>query len=268
MPHNFIELIDGSIKILKGVKPKIYPDFPTGGMADFSNYNDGKRGGKVRVRAKIEIQDKKTLSVTELPFGVTTTSLINSIVKANDKGKIKIKKIEDNTSEKVEILIHLPSGVSPDKTIDALFSFSDCEISISPLGCVIDSDTPRFLGVSEMLDISTQHTLSLLEKELQVNLKEFQDKWHFASLEKIFIEKRIYRDIEDSETWESVISAIYQGLKPHIKHLLKPIVDDDVIRLTEIKIKRISKFDSNKADDEIARLESKIDEIKTRFQKL
>ena len=263
LPHNFIELIDGSIKILKGIKPKIYPDFPTGGMADFSNYNDGKRGGKVRVRAKIEILDKKTLSVTELPFSVTTTSLINSIVKANDKGKIKIKKIEDNTSEMVEILIHLPSGISPDKTIDALFSFSDCEISISPLGCVIDSDTPRFLGVSEILDVSTQNTLSLLEKELEVNLKELQERWHFASLEKIFIEKRIYRDIEDSETWEDVVAAIYKGLKPHVKHLLKPIVDDDVMRLTEIKIKRISKFDSNKADDEITRLESKIDEIKS-----
>lgn len=268
LPHNFMELIDASIKILKGVKPKIYPDFPTGGMADFSNYNDGKRGGKVRVRAKISSVDSKTLTITQLPFATTTTSLINSIIKANDKGKIKIKKIEDNTSENVEILVHLPAGISPDKTIDALYSFTDCEVSISPLGCVIDSDSPRFMGVSEMLVVSTNHTLDLLKQELEVILSELQEKWHFSSLEKIFIEKRIYRDIEECETWEAVIKAIHKGLKPHIQHLLREVTDEDVARLTEIKIKRISKFDSMKADEDIAKLETQIEEVKNKLSKL
>lgn len=268
LPHNFMELIDASIKILKGVKPKIYPDFPTGGMADFSNYNDGKRGGKVRVRAKISSVDSKTLTITQLPFATTTTSLINSIIKANDKGKIKIKKIEDNTSENVEILVHLPAGISPDKTIDALYSFTDCEVSISPLGCVIDSDSPRFMGVSEMLVVSTNHTLDLLKQELEVILSELQEKWHFSSLEKIFIEKRIYRDIEECETWEAVIKAIHKGLKPHIQHLLREVTDEDVARLTEIKIKRISKFDSMKADEDIAKLETQIEEVKKKLSKL
>ena len=268
LPHNFIELLDASIKVLKGVKPRIVPDFPTGGMADFSAYNDGKRGGKVRVRAKISIEDKKTLKITELPFATNTTSLINSIIKANDKGKIKIKKIEDNTSENVEILVHLPVGISPDKTIDALYSFTDCEVSISPIGCVIEEDKPRFIGVSEMLQVSTQHTLDLLKVELEVNLKELQEKWHFASLEKIFIENRIYRDIEECETWESVLEAIHKGLKPHIKHLLRGVTDEDVVRLTEIKIKRISKFDSIKADEDIVKLEEQIDEIKHHLNNL
>ncbi len=268
LPHNFIELIDASIKVLKGVKPRIVPDFPTGGMADFSAYNDGKRGGKARVRAKISIEDKKTLKITELPFATTTTSLINSVIKANDKGKIKIKKIEDNTSENVEILVHLPAGISPDKTIDALYSFTDCEVSISPLGCVIEEDKPRFIGVSEMLQVSTQHTLDLLKAELEVNLKELQEKWHFASLEKIFIEYRIYRDIEECETWESVLEAIHKGLKPHIKYLLREVTDEDVVRLTEIKIKRISRFDSIKADEDIVKLEGQIDEIKHHLNNL
>ena len=268
LPHNFMELIDASIKILKGVKPKIYPDFPTGGMADFSNYNDGERGGKVRVRAKISSVDSKTLTITQLPFATTTTSLINSIIRANDKGKIKIKKIEDNTSENVEILVHLPAGISPDKTIDALYSFTDCEVSISPLGCVIDSDSPRFMGVSEMLVVSTNHTLDLLKQELEVILSELQEKWHFSSLEKIFIEKRIYRDIEECETWEAVIKAIHKGLKPHIQHLLRAVTDEDVARLTEIKIKRISKFDSMKADEDIAKLETQIEEVKNKLSKL
>lgn len=268
LPHNFIELIDASIKILKGVKPRIYPDFPTGGMADFSNYNDGKRGGKVRVRAKLSVVDNKTLMVSQLPFTTTTTSLINSILKANDKGKIKIKKIEDNTSENVEILIHLPAGVSPDKTIDALYSFTDCEVSISPLGCVIDNDSPRFMGVSEMLQVSTNHTLELLRKELEVVLSELQEKWHFSSLERIFIEERIYRDIEECETWEAVIQAIHKGLKPHIKHLLRAVTDEDVVRLTEIKIKRISKFDSLKADEDILKLEGQIKEVKDKLNNL
>ena len=268
MPHNFIELIDASIKVLNGVKPRILPDFPTGGMADFSAYNDGKKGGRVRVRAKISIEDKKTLKITELPFTTTTTSLINSIIKASEKGKIKIKKIEDNTSENVEILVHLPAGISPDKTIDALYSFTDCEVSISPLGCVIEEDKPRFIGVSEMLQVSTQHTLDLLKEELEVNLNELQEKWHFASLEKIFIENRIYRDIEECETWESVLEAIHKGLKSYIKHLLREVTDEDVVRLTEIKIKRISKYDSIKADEDIVKLEGQIEEIKHHLNNL
>lgn len=262
LPHNFVELIDASIKVLKGVKPKIYPDFPNGGMADFSNYNDGKRGGKVRVRARISVEDSKTLKISEIPHGTTTVSLINSILKANDKGKIRIKKIDDNTSEGVEILVYLPPGVSPDKTIDALYSFTDCEVSISPLGCVIENNKPRFMGVSEMLQVSTHHTLDLLKKELEINLNELQEKWHFSSLEKIFIEKRIYRDIEECETWEAVIKAIDKGLKPYTAHLLREVTSEDIVRLTEIKIKRISKFDSIKADQDIVKLEEQIENVK------
>ena len=262
MPHNFKELIDASIKVLKGKSPRIFPDFESGGMADFSDYNDGKRGGKVRVRAKIYQIDKNTLHITEIPFSTTTTSLINSILKANDKGKIKIKKVEDNTSENVEIAIELPTGISPDKTIDALYSFTDCELSISPLSCVIDNDTPQFIGVSEMLKISTNHTLELLKQELEINLDELQEKWHFASLERIFIENRIYHQIEELEQWDLVISTIHIELKPHIKHLLREITDEDVIKLTEIKIKRITKFDLNKAEEELLKLEAKIKEVK------
>ena len=262
MPHNFNELIDASIKILKGVRPRIFPDFQSGGMADFSDYNDGKRGGKVRIRSRISQIDKNTLHITEIPFSTTTTSLINSILKANDKGKIKIKKVEDNTSENVEIAITLPTGISPDKTIDALYSFTDCELSISPLACVIDNDKPQFIGVSEMLQISTQHTLELLQKELEINLQELQEKWHFASLERIFIENRIYHQIEELEDWDMVISTIYKGLKPHISHLLREVTNEDVLRLTEIKIKRITKFDLNKSEEELLKLEEKIKEIK------
>ena len=262
LPHNFNELIDASIKILKGVSPKIYPDFISGGMADFSNYNDGVRGGRVRVRAKINIEDSKTLKVYELPFGVTTNSLISSILKANDKGKIKVKKIEDNTSENVEILVHLPPGISPDKTIDALYSFTDCEITVSPLGCVVEDNKPRFLGVSEMLKISTDKTVSLLKRELEVNLSEVQEKWHFLSLERIFIDNKIYRDIEECETWDQVISSIHVGLKPFTKKLIREVTDEDVARLTEIKIKRISKFDSQKAENDILKLDDQIEEFK------
>jgi len=262
MPHNFKELIDASIKVLKGKSPRVFPDFESGGMADFSDYNDGKRGGKVRVRAKISQIDKNTLHITEIPFSTTTTSLINSILKANDKGKIKIKKVEDNTSENVEIAIELPTGISPDKTIDALYSFTDCELSISPLSCVIDNDTPQFIGVSEMLKISTNHTLELLKQELEINLDELQEKWHFASLERIFIENRIYHQIEELEQWDLVISTIHKGLKPHIKHLLREVTDEDVLKLTEIKIKRITKFDLNKAEEELLTLEGKIKEVK------
>ncbi|WP_425075487.1 DNA gyrase/topoisomerase IV subunit A [Psychroserpens sp. S379A] len=262
LPHNFIELIDASVKHLQGKRFKLVPDFPTAGIADFTNYNDGLRGGKVRVRAKISQLDKNTLVITEIPFGANTSSLIDSILKANDKGKIKIKKIEDNTAADVEILVHLPSGISPDKTIDALYAFTNCETSISPLGCVIEDNKPFFVGVSEMLRRSTDNTVQLLKSELEIKLGEFEEQWHFASLERIFIEKRIYRDIEDQETWEGVIKAIDDGLKPHIKHLKRKVTEDDIVRLTEIRIKRISKFDIDKAQQKIEALEDQIAEVK------
>ena len=262
LPHNFNELIDASIKVLKGVKPRIYPDFYSGGSADFSNYNDGLRGGKVRVRAKIHQEDKHTLIVSELPFSTTTTSLINSILRANDKGKIKVKKVEDNTAEHVEIAITIPAGISPDKTIDALYRFTDCEVSISPLSCIIEDDRPKFLGVSEILKQSTEHTLNLLKQELEVNLSELQEKWHFASLERIFIENRIYHKIEELDNWKEIIATIHKELKPHTKNLLRDVTDEDVERLTEIKIKKITKFDLNKANEELLKLEAKIEEIK------
>jgi len=268
MPHNFNELIDASIRVLKGVKPRIFPDFFSGGMADFTNYNDGKRGGRIRVRAKISQEDKSTLIISEIPFSTTTTSLISSIIKANDKGKIKIKKIEDNTAENVEIAITLPAKVSPDKTIDALYSFTDCEVSISPLSCVIEEETPKFLGVSEILYISTNRTLDLLKQELEVVLNEMQEKWHFASLERIFIENRIYHQIEELESWEEVISTIHKGLKPHTKNLLREVIDEDVSRLTEIKIKRITKFDLDKAKNDILKLEERIKEVKHNLNNL
>ncbi|MGB6267764.1 MAG: DNA gyrase/topoisomerase IV subunit A [Olleya sp.] len=262
LPHNFIELIDASIKHLQGKRFTILPDFPTGGIADCSDYNDGMRGGKVRCRAKISQLDKVTLVVNELPFGTTTSTLIDSILKANDKGKIKIKKIEDNTAAEVEILIHLPSGLSPDKTIDALYAFTACETSISPLGCVIEDNKPLFVGVTEMLRRSTDNTVDLLRQELEIKLGEFEEQWHFASLERIFIENRIYRDIEEEETWEGVISAIDKGLQPHIKHLKRAITEEDITRLTEIRIKRISKFDIDKAQQKIDALEAQIAEVK------
>ena len=266
LPHNFIELIDNSINHLKGKKVEILPDFLTGGMADFTNYNDGLRGGKVRVRAKINKVDKKTLSITEIPFGTNTTNLIESILKANDKGKIKIKKIDDNTAEFAEILIHLTSGVSPDKLIDALYAFTDCEISISPNSSIIDGDEPKFLGVSEILKINTDNTVDLLRKELEIRKDELEEQWHFSSLEKIFIENKIYSDIEEEETWEGVISAIDNGLKPFVKKLKRKVTRDDIIRLTEIKIKRISKFDKFKADEIIKKIEDELAEIQYKLE--
>ena len=261
MPHNFVELIDASISILRGRGMKVYPDFPTGGIADFSQYNDGQRGGKIKVRARIEQFDTKLLKITEVPFAMTTSSLIDSIVRANEKGKIKIKKIEDNTAECVEILIHLPPGVSPDKTIDALYAFSDCEISISPNACIIKNDKPYFMSVSDILKQSTAHTLDLLKAELEILLSEQQALWHFASLERIFIENKIYRDIEECETWEAVIEAIRKGLQSHIKHLKDPVIEEDIVRLTEIKIKRISKFDLDKANENLKKIEDNITEL-------
>ena len=262
LSHNFIELIDSSIKHLQGKKINILPDFITGGIADFSNYNDGKRGGKVRLRAKISTIDKSTLLISEIPYGTTTTSLIDSILKANDRGKIRIKKIDDNTASKVEILIYLPNGISPDKTIDALYAFTNCETSISPLGCVIDNNRPLFIGVSEILKISTDNTVDLLKEELLIKLGELENQWHYSSLERIFIENKIYRDIENKDTWNGVLKAIDLGLRPYTEILKRDVVEEDIIRLTEIKIKRISKFDIDKASDKIIDLENQIKQVK------
>ena len=268
LPHNFNELIQASIAYLKGKKFTLIPDFQTGGIIDVQNYNDGIRGGKVRVRAKISAQDKNTLVITEIPFSTTTSSLIESILKANEKGKIRVKKIEDNTAANVEILIHLPSGISPDKTIDALYAFTGCETSISPLGCVIINHKPHFIGVSDMLRISTDSTVQTLKKELEVKLQELENQWHFASLERIFIENKVYRLIEDQETWEGVLNAIDEGLKPFIGVLKRPVVEEDLIRLTEIKIKRISKFDIDKAQQRIDTLEAEIKEVQGHLDNL
>ena len=268
LSHNFIELIDASIKYLKNKKFTLLPDFNSGGIADFTNYNDGKRGGKVRVRAKISIVDKSTLLISELPYSTTTSSLIDSIIKANDKGKIKIKKIDDNTSSKVEVLIYLPSGISPDKTIDALYAFTNCEVSISPLSCVIEENRPCFLGVSEILTKSTDNTVKLLKEELKIRLAELEDQWHNFSLERIFIENKIYRDIEKEETWEGVIRAIREGVKPFVKNLKREVTDEDISRLTEIKIKRISRFDIDKAIEKIDNLESQIKEVEAHLLNL
>ena len=262
MPHNFNELIDAAIAHLKGKSFELSPDFPTGGIADFSKYNDGRRSGQIKVRARIEKQDKKTLAITEIPYGKTTNSLIDSILKANDKGKIKIKKIDDNTAENIEILIHLANGASADKTLDALYAFTDCEVSISPNACVIDDYKPRFMGVSEMLRISTENTRELLRKELEIKKGELQESLHLSSLEKIFIENRIYNDIEDCETWESILQTIDKGLEPFKKQLVREVTREDLIKLTEIKIKRISKYDSKKADEHIKKLEDEIESIK------
>lgn len=268
LPHNFIEIIDGAIEVLKGKKPVLYPDFIQGGMMDVENYNDGLRGGKIKIRARIRKEDNKTLIIHEIPFGTNTSSLIDSILKANDRGKIKVKKVEDNTADQVEIMIHLATGVSPDKTIDALYAFTDCEVSISPNAAVIADDRPHFIGVSEMLRLSVERTKDLLKQELEIKKNELEEQWHFASLEKIFIENRIYRDIEECETWEAIIETIHKGLKPHIKHLLREVTDEDVARLTEIKIKRISRFDSFKADEKIQALEGEIEVVKHHLEHL
>ena len=268
LPHNFLELIDASIDHLKGRKVEILPDFPNGGMADFSAYNDGLRGGKVKVRARIKQEDKKSLIINEIPYGTTTTSLIESVIKANEKGKIKIKKIEDNTAATAEILIHLSPGVSPDKTIDALYAFTDCEISISPNACVIEKQTPLFIGVTEILRRNTESTVNILKSELEIRKGELEEQWHFSSLEKIFIENKVYRLIEEEETWEGVLSAIDKGLKPYVKILKREVTEEDLVRLTEIKIKRISKFDSFKADEAINKLEEELKTINHHLKNL
>jgi topoisomerase-4 subunit A len=268
LPHNFIELIDATINYLQGKEFEIYPDFPTGGMIDVSKYNDGQRGGAVKVRAKIEKLDKKTLVITEIPFGKTTSTLIDSIIKASEKGKIKVRKIDDNTSAKVEIVVHLMPGVSPDKTIDALYALTDCEYSISPNTCVISDNKPSFMGVSAILRHSADRTVALLKEELEIRKKELQEDWHMSSLEKIFIEKRIYRDIEECETWDAVIKAIDNGLKPYKKKLLREVTQEDIVRLTEIKIKRISKYDSKKANEYIKGIEAELEEVKNHLKNI
>ena len=261
LPHNFIELIDASIKCLRGQKFIIYPDFPTSGIMDVSNYNDGLRGGRIKVRARISQLNKNTLVISQIPYSTTTSSLIESIVKANDKGNIKIKKIEDNTANDVEVLVHLPTGVSPDKTIDGLFAFTSCETPISPLGCVIENNKPLFVGVSEILNRSTVRTKVLLKLELEYKKGDLENQWHYASLERIFIENRIYREIENVDTWEGVIKAIFEGLQPFIKNLKRDLNEEDIVRLTEIKIKRISKFDIDKAQLKIESIESELEKI-------
>lgn len=261
LPHNFIELIEASIQILKGRKPKVFPDFATGGLADFSEYNEGKRGGRVKVRAKIEEVDSKTLAIKEIPYATTTDSLIDSILKANDKGKIKIKKVVDNTAKDVEIMIQLAPGVSPDVTIDALYAFTDCEVSISPNACVIADEKPVFLSVNEILAYNTQQTKDLLKQELEIRRAELMEKLLFSSLEKIFIENRIYRDIEECTTWEAVLEAIDAGLEPYKPDFYREITKDDLVRLTEIRIKRISKFDAFKADELMRRLQEELDQV-------
>ncbi|WP_082893431.1 DNA gyrase/topoisomerase IV subunit A [Rufibacter ruber] len=261
MPHNFRELIKGSIDVLKGRKTQLLPDFPTGGLGDFTNYNGGSKGSKIRLRATIEKVDKSLLIIRDVPYGTTTTALMDSIVKASENNKIKIKKVVDNTAANVEIQVHIPPGISPDLTIDALYAFTDCEISISPNTCVIIEDKPRFMTVDDLLQMSTVKTVRLLERELEIKMGELEDRWHQSSLEKIFIENRIYRDIEECETWEAVLEAIDKGLDPYKPLLRREVTQDDIIRLTEIKIKRISKFDAFKADEYIKKLEVEMAEV-------
>ncbi len=268
LPHNFVELIDASVKYLQDKPFEIFPDFLSGGMADFSKYNDGLRGGKVRVRAKISQVDKKTLVITEIPHTTTTSSLIDSIISANDKNKIKIKKIDDNTAENVEIVIHLAANVSPDQTIDALYAFTNCEVSISPNSCIIVDQKPHFISVNEILRLNTDRTVHLLKSELEIRLHELEDQWHNSSLEKIFIENRIYLRIEECETWECVLETIDEGLNPFKKLLKREVTNDDIVRLTEIKIKRISKYNAFKADEIIKSIELEIEEVKNHLDNL
>lgn len=268
LPHNFHELIDAAIAVLRKQTFELVPDFPNGGMMDATDYRDGLRGGKVRVRAKIEVEKKNLLRIIEIPHGTTTGALMDSIVAASDKGKIKVSRIEDNTAASADILVHLPSGIDPETARDALYAFTDCEISLSPNSCVIGAGKPQFLGATELLKHSALQTRDFLQQELEIRLGELEDKWHFSSLEKIFIENRIYRDIEECETWEAVLKAIDKGLTPFKKKLKREVTEDDLVRLTEIKIKRISKFDSFRADEEIRGIEEAIDEVKKNLKSL
>ena len=268
LPHNFNELIDASIQSLKGKKVTLYPDFPTGGIADCEDYKDGLRGGKIKVRARIKELNPKTLVISEIPFGTTTGSLIDSILAANDKGKIKIKKVEDNTAEHVEILIHLQPGISPDKTIDALYAFTNCEMSISPNACIIDNERPRFIGVSEILRISTQQTLAILKRELEIEKLELEEKWHFSSLEKIFIREEMYIDFKNYSDKESLYQYLYNRFAPHKKKLLRAINDDDLAKLTQIPMIRITRFDTIKAEVHMRELDEKIAQVKNQLENL
>ncbi|WP_404423901.1 DNA gyrase/topoisomerase IV subunit A [Nibricoccus sp. IMCC34717] len=268
LPHNFNDLCRASINHLQGKRFRIFPDFPSGGIADFSEYNDGERGGKVKVRAKIEVRSKYLLAVTELPYGVTTESLIESILAANAKGKLKVRHVDDNTADKVEILIHLPQGADAEQVTQQLYVFTDCQVSISPAACVIDGERPVFLGVSEILRRSVDKTVALLKQELEIRLGELEQQWHWDSLERIFIEERIYRRIEKSETWESVLEEIREGLKPFVKTLRREVTNDDIVRLTEIRIKRISKYNRFEADEKMKKIESEIKEVKNHLKHL
>lgn len=268
LPHNFNELVTAAIAHLRKEPFELVPDFPTGGIMDASDYRDGLRGGKIRVRARIDIEKKGILRITEIPFGTTTGGVMDSIVAAADKNKIKIQKIEDNTAAHADILVYLPAGADPETMRDALYAFTDCELSISPNAGVIVDGKPAFLGVTEILRRTTDFTKILLGLELEIRLTELGDKWHFSSLEKIFIENRIYRDIEEAETWEAVLKAIDDGLKPFKKLLKREVTEDDLVRLTEIRIKRISKFNSFKADEEIRTIEADIDETEKNLKQL
>jgi topoisomerase-4 subunit A len=268
LPHNFNELLDGCIDILRKKKTQILPDFPTGGIADATDYNRGKRGGRVKVRARIEARKKNLLAITELPFGKTTTTLIDSIISANEKNKIKIQRVEDNTADVVEILVYLPSGVDAETAEQALYAFTDCEISISTNICVIENGKPHFFSADDLLYLATDKTVQLLQKELEIELSELEEKWHFSSLEKIFIEKRIYRRIEEEETWEAVINTVDVGLEPYKKLFKREITRDDILRLLEIKIKRISKFDTFRAEEQIKGLEESIETCKDHLNNL
>jgi topoisomerase IV subunit A len=262
LPHNFNDLCRAAINHLQGKTFRIYPDFPTGGLADFAEYNDGERGGKVKIRARIEQRSKILLAITELPYATTTESVIESILAANAKGKIKIKRVDDNTADQVEILVHLPAGAEPEKVIQQLCVFTSCQVAISPSACVIDDDKPVFLGVREILKRSVDKTVELLKKELQIRQGELDQQWHWDSLERIFIEERIYRRIEKSKTWESVLSEIREGLKPFVKRLRREIVDDDIARLTEIRIKRISAYNRFEADERLKKIEEEMKSVR------
>lgn len=268
LPHNFNDLCRAAVNHLQGKTFRIYPDFPTGGIADFSEYNDGERGGKVKIRAKIEARSKYLLAITELPFGSTTESLIESILAANAKGKIKIKHVDDNTADAVEILVHLPQGSDPEQLIQQLYVFTACQMNLSPAACVIEDDKPQFLGVREILKRSVEKTRALLKRELEIRLGELEQQWHWDSLERIFIEERIYRRIEKSKTWESVLSEIREGLTPFVKQLRKAVTDDDIARLTEIRIKRISAYNRFQADEAMKKIETEMKEVKHHLKNL
>ncbi len=270
LPHNFVELLQGSIDVIKGKRPNLVPDFPAGGIADFSKYNEGLRGGRIRVRAVIEKLDRKTLVIKQIPYGTTTTTVIESILAAVEKGKIKIKKVEDNTASSVEIVINLHPDASqdPDKAIEALYAFTTCEVSISPNSCIIEEGRPRFVSVNDMLEISTRNTIDLLKMELEIARDEKEAEWHYSSLEKIFIEKRIYRGLEVCETWEQIIDTIATGLKPYLKILRRPVTHEDMVGLTDLKIKRISRYDSNRAEERIAAIEEELEKINYNLQNL